>query len=68
MFVFQMPAELSKRHRLNRLCCTAIVLTLQRRNILIIFKQSFVLPFLQEDFTACFACFQFRKSGEQKFC
>ena len=43
-----------------RLCFTAIVLTLHCWNILIIFKQISVLPFLQEDFTVCFACFQFR--------
>ena len=28
---------------------------------MIIFKQLSVLPFLQEGFTACFGCFQFRK-------
>ena len=61
MFVFQMPAEFSKIHERNRLCCTAIVLTLHRRNILIIFKQLSVLPFLQEDFTACFAIFSISK-------
>ena len=42
-----------------RVCCTAIVLTLHRWNILIIFKQLSVLPFLQEDFTEFFAYFQF---------
>ena len=44
-----------------RLCCTAIVLSLHRCNILTIFKQLSALPFLQEDFTACFAYFHFEK-------
>ena len=50
-----------------RLFCTAIVLTLHRWNIFIIFKQLSVLLFLQEDFTACLAYFQFRKNGEHTF-
>ena len=61
MFVFQMPAEFSKIHGLNRLqimfygnCFNSPSL-----KYLTIFKQLSALPFLQEDFTACFACFQF---------
>ena len=50
-----------------RLYCTAIVLTLHRWNILIIFKQLTVNPFLQEDLTPCFSYFQFRKNGEHTF-
>ena len=50
MFVFQMPAEFSKIDELNRL------------QMMIIFKQLSVLPFLLENFTACLACFQFRKN------
>ena len=69
MFVFQMPAEFSKIHGLNRLqimlyghCFNSPLL-----KYLIIFKQLSVLPFLQEDFMACFAYFQFRKNGEHTF-
>ena len=44
-----------------RACCMAIVLTLHCGNILTIFKQLSILPFLLEDFTARFTCFQFQK-------
>ena len=66
MFVFQMPAAFIKIHGLNRVqqCCTAILLTLHCRNVLTIFKQLSVLPFLMWDFTACFTCFQFQKNRE----
>ena len=50
-----------------RLCCTAIVLTLHRWNILIIFKQLSVLPLLQEDFTACLLVFNFEKMESRRF-
>ena len=69
MFVFQMPAEFSKIHGLNRLqimlygnCINSPLL-----KYLIIFKQLSVLPFLLEDFTACFACFKFEKMESTRY-
>ena len=44
-----------------RLCCTAIVLTLHRWNILIIFKQLSVLPFLWKILRHVLLIFNFEK-------
>ena len=68
MFVFQMSAAFIKIHGLNRvqsmLYSNCINFSLYSRNILTIFKQLSFLPFLLEDFTARFTCFQFQKNGE----
>ena len=69
MFVFQMPAEFSKIHGLNRLQIMLYGNCFDSPSLKYfdISKQLSVLPFLQEDFTACFAYFQFRKNGEHTF-
>ena len=70
MCVFQMPAEFSKIHGLNRLQSMLYANCINSPSLkyLIIFKQLSVLPYLQEDFTAYFACLQFRKNGERIIC
>ena len=59
MFVFQMPTEFSKIHGLSRLQVMLYGNCFNSPSLkyYVILKQLSVLPFLQEDFTACFACF-----------
>ena len=60
MFVFQMPAAFIKIHGLNRAQSILYGNCVNSSS----YKQLFVLPFLLEDFTARFTCFQFLKNGE----